>query len=256
MTFKYGISIYSIPNHSIDVLFDFVEENNIDAIELWDSSLTSNGYKIYRYLAKKDRELSIHAPLLNLGDIKVLDNNIQILNQTLERARIYGAKTVVLHTGILNEIDIFKGIEVAKKVIDTNLELLEQNNIVLCIENVGFLGNDLISNFDQLVAFVDYFPKHLVGTVFDIAHANVKGEVKLGLKTLGNRIKHIHLGDNSGEINDHHMAIGKGNIDFSILKKSTFPDNLTAIIEITPSLNWQKDLLDSRKILDKLNHIE
>ncbi len=256
MKLKIGISIYSIPNLSFDILLDFAEKNGFDAIEIWDSTVISNKCTLHRYLEKKDRELSIHAPLLNIGDEKNLENNTRILSENIELAREYGASKVILHTGILVKGDFKKCVEVAKQVINTNIELLNQYNILLCLENVCFLDNALISNFDQLADFVNFFPKHLVGVVFDIAHANVKGNIERGIKLLENRIQHFHLADNIGEKDNHHKALGKGNIDFSILKKETFLDGLTAILEITPDSNWQSKLLDSRKILHKLNFIK
>lgn len=256
MKFKIGISIYSIPNQSFDILIDFAEKNRFDAIEIWDSTIISNKRSLNRYLEKKDRELSIHAPLLNIGDEKKLENNARILSKTIELARGYGARKIVLHTGKLNNEDFNICIEVAKRVINTNIELLEQYNILLCIENVGYLDNVMISSIDQLVAFVNLFPEHLVGVAFDIAHANVKGNIERSIRILGNRIKHIHLADNVGKKDNHHKALGKGNVDFSILNKGIFPDGSTAILEITPDSNWQNKILDSRKILHKLNLIK
>lgn len=256
MKFKLGISIYSIPNHSFDILIDFAEKNRFDAIEIWDSTIISNKNSLYRYLEKKDRELSIHAPLLNIGDEKTLECNKRILRKTIEQARGYGASKIVLHTGTLNNEDSHKCIEVAKRVIKTNIELLEQCNILLCIENVGYLDDEMISNFEQLAAFVDLFPGHLVGVVFDISHANVKGGVESGVRKLGNRIQYVHLADNNGEKDNHHKTLGEGNIDFNLLNKGIFPDDSLAILEITPDSNWQNKLLDSRKILHKLNLVK
>ena len=255
MKLKLGISIYSIPNQSFDILVDFAEKNRFEVIEIWESTIISNKYSLHRYLEKKDRELSIHAPLLNIGNEKILEDNIQILSKTIEKARGYGAKKIVLHTGKLNNEKFYKGIEVAKRVINTNIELLEQYNILLCIENVGYLADELIFNFDQLAAFVDLFPLNLVSVVFDISHANLKGGIESGIKILGNRIQYFHLADNTGEKDNHHQALGKGNIDFNLLNKRIFPDATPAILEISPSPNWQLELLDSRKILHKLNLI-
>lgn len=253
---KLGISIYSIPNQSFDILIDFAEKNRFDVIEIWNSTIIPNILQLQRYLEKKNRELTIHAPLLNIGDEKTLEKNTQILRKTIERTRELGAKKIVLHTGELNNEDHCKCIEIAKKVINTNIEFLEQNNILLCIENIGYLDDELLSNFDQLAAFVDFFPRHLVGVTFDVAHANVKGGVENGIRLFGIRIQHIHISDNIGEKDNHHKALGKGDIDFSFLRNGNFPEGSTAILEITPSSNWQKKLLDSRKILDKLNLIK
>ena len=252
MNLKLGVSIYSVPEHSVDTLIDFVQKNNFDAIELWDSPLPKDNVKLSTYLAGDCQFLSVHAPLLDLGNEVNIESNVQSLRENIERAGEHGAKIVVLHTGMLVDVDVYRGVEVAKRVIDSNLDLLEVHGIILCLENVGYLGNELISNFEQLVALVDCFPRHLVGVAFDISHANVTGSVETGIEILGDRIKHIHVSDNNGEQFNHHMSIGKGNINFRLLKKCSIIDNSMVILEIAPDENWQMNLLNSRRFLQEL----
>ena len=253
MNLKLGVSIYSVPEHSVDALLDFVEKNNFDGIELWDSPLPKGSTKLSKYLGSESRVLSVHAPMLDLGNEGNIKSNIQALRETIERAGEYGAKIVVLHTGMLIDIDVCRGFEVAKRVIESNLDLLEEYGIILCLENVGYLGNELISDFDQLVSLVDCFPVHLVGVAFDISHANVTRNVEAGIEILGNRIKHIHVSDNNGKQTNHHKPIGKGNIDFRLLEKCSIIDNSMIILEIVPDDIWQTNLLSGRRFLQELN---
>lgn len=256
MNFKLGISIYSIPELSIDALIKFAEEYDFNAIELWDSALPKSNKRLTRYLSPGDKYLSVHGPLLNLGDGDALESNTLTLRDSFERAGHWGTKTFVLHTGTIKNGSTSKCIETAKRVINSNLEVLEKYGIMLCIENVGYLGDDLIRDFEQLAAFVDSFPKHLVGIVFDVSHANITGRVETGINALGNRITYVHVSDNLGERDNHHMSLGKGNIDFSLLEKCSIPDNSVVIMEITPVDGWQENLLDSRRVLYALNLIE
>ncbi len=253
MKFKLGISIYSVPDRSIDILIDFVQTHNFSAIELWDSPLSRSNVKLSKYLDVGDKIISVHAPLLDLGDGSTFKINVQKLRNTIERANLYGAKNIVLHTEELNGQSVSNGINTVKKVIDSNLEILEKYSMALNLENVGYLGNDLISNFEQLTSLVDNFPKHLVGIVFDVSHANLTGGIESGIEILSDKIKLVHLSDNSGDQKEHHMPIGEGNIDFKQLFKYPYLDGLTALLEITPNNNWQKNLLDSRNVLQKLN---
>jgi len=256
MNLKPGISIYSVPELSIDALIEFAEEYDFNAIELWDSPLPKSNKRLNRYLSPGDKDLSVHGPLLNLGDGDALESNTLALRDSFERAGHWGTKTFVLHTGILKNGRTSEGIETAKLVINSNLEVLEKYGIMLCIENVGYLGDDLIRDFEQLAAFVDSFPKHLVGIVFDVSHANTTGRVETGINALRNRITLVHVSDNLGERDNHHMPLGKGNIDFSLLGKCSLPDNSVVIMEITPVDGWQENLLDSRRVLYALNLIE
>lgn len=252
MNIKTGISIYSVPELSIDTLIYFAEENNFDAIELWDSSIYGSNKNLSRYLHSENRDLSVHAPLLNLGDDDSYESNTLTLRNLFESAGQWGAKTVVLHTGIIKNGRTSEGVETAKRVINSNIDLLEKYGILLCVENVGYLGCDLIRDFEQLATFVDYFPNHLVGVVFDVSHANITGGVESGIESIGCRIKHIHLSDNLGKPDNHHMPLGKGNIDFGLLRKCSLTNSSVAILEITPDDDWQTNLLDSRKILQEL----
>ncbi|MCJ2557214.1 MAG: sugar phosphate isomerase/epimerase [Candidatus Thermoplasmatota archaeon] len=253
MKLKLGISIYSVPDRSIDTLGDFVQENDFDAIELWDSPLPKRNAKSHKYLESGDRDLSVHAPLLNLGDEGLFRSNVQGLRKTIERAGAYGARNVVLHTGILAGPDVSGGVDLAKKVVDSNLDSLDECDIMLCLENVGYLGDDLISDFEQLAALVDCFPSHMVGVVFDVSHANITGGVESGIEVLRDRIEYVHLSDNLGERKVHHMPIGEGNIDFRHLERCPSLDDHAGILEITPGSNWQKSLLDSRRVLQELD---
>lgn len=253
MRLKLGISVYSVPERSIDILVDFAGEYNFDAIELWDSPLRRNNSRLLEHLESTDTDLSVHAPLLNLGDESAFKANVQALRKTIERAGAYGAENVVLHTGILAGLDVSRGIGLAKKVVDSNLDSLNECDITLCLENVGFLGDDLISDFGQLAALVSCFPLHMVGVVFDVSHANITEGIETGIEVLRDRVEFVHLSDNLGEPKNHHIPIGQGNIDFRHLERCSSLDDRAGILEITPGNNWQMSLLDSRRVLQELS---
>jgi len=256
MNLKAGISIYSVPELSITTLIEFAEEHDFDVIELWDSPLPGSNNKLSRYLAAENRDLSVHAPLLDLGNDDTFERNSRSLRDFIERAGRWGATTVVLHMGKIKNGKASASVETATRVIDHNLNHLEKYDIMLCIENVGYLSDDLIRDFEHLAVFVDRFPKHLVGVGFDVAHANITEGVEYGIESLGDRIRHVHVSDNSGKSNNHHMPIGKGNIDFAVLKNCPLTHNSTVILEITSDDNWQTNLLNGRSVLQDLKLVE
>lgn len=236
---------------------NFVRKNHFEAIELWDTCLTNTKEKFLNFLTDENIALSIHAPLLDLGKETLLDENIKSLHETIILANHNGAKNIVLHLGVIDSNTpsrIARGIEIAKKGIISNIDLLENYDIYLGIENVGYLGKDLIANFSQLAEFVDSFSTSKVGITFDFSHANIHGGVKKGIDVLGSRIKHVHISDNLGIIEGHHMPLGKGNIDFRSLKQLN-TDCMTAIMEIEPGRNWENNLLYSRKVLQEMKII-
>jgi sugar phosphate isomerase/epimerase len=253
VTFNLGISIYSIPGISIDTLFEFAEEHHFNTVELWDSPLPTMG-KSYRKLID-NFELSVHAPLINIGVLDAIKLNIQVLRESIYRSSRWGANRLILHTGQVKMEDRAIALNSAKNVIDENLTLLKKCELILCIENVSYPNAELIRDFKELALFVDSFPKDLVGVAFDVSHANIKEGVNDGIDILRNRIKEIHLSDNNGNIENHHLPLGKGNIDFNILKNGLNLKDIVAILEIKPDENWKKNLLDSQKFLQELKVI-
>ena len=260
MGYNLGISIYCVPDHSIDHLIDFAEMNGFHRIELWDLPTSDANERLVEYLTESKRELSVHVdPSWNIGNFNKISDNIDVLREYLGQAGNWGVKRAVLHTGVVTGDSSRKSINAAEKVINSILELLEEYQIILCIENVGYIRGEIIRDFRQLVNFVDKFPRDLVGVAFDLSHANITEGIGSGIETLGSHIIEVHLSDNLGKTKKHHLPSGKGNIDFSQLKGLQYQynvTNVTAILEITPDDSWEKNLLDSRKVLQELGLIE
>lgn len=255
MTYNLGISVYSVPERSIDTLFEFAEEHHFNAVELWDSPIPTTFKNLQKQIDKDDFDLSVHAPLINIGVSDSIKSNIQMLRDSIHRSSQLGANRLILHTGQIKTKDREIAQKSAKKVIDENLKLLKKCGIILCIENVGYPNAELIKDFKELAMFVKSFPEQLVGVTFDVSHANLGGDVKEGIDILGDRIKEFHLSDNNGNIENHHLPLGKGNIDFKILKNFLVSRDIPTILEIKPDENWKKNLLDSKKFLQGLNII-
>ena len=249
MKMDIGVSIYSIPGNNLDVILKFTLDNDFKAIELWDSQLPEKPICGYEGLNELGIGISIHGPLLDIGDIESIQFNIKSIFGSIVRAQGWKADKLILHTGIYHG-DWYRAYNTAKKVIEACIPKLEETGIRICIENVGYLGNDLIKNFEQMKAFVDIFPKQFVGVVFDVAHANIVGGVEKGISSLGHRIMHIHISDNTGGKKDHHWPVGEGNINFSSL--ANVLNQCNAILEINPICDWEKKLVESRKKLENL----
>lgn len=256
MAFNIGVSIYCIPARSVSGLLEFVTIHDFGAIELWQSPDLRPDDKIRKFLADANHNLSIHAPLLNLGDPDQMDANLRDLRETIDNTARMRGKTVVLHLGAVpgGVAMASIAIEIAKSVIGSLICLLEQHGILLCIENVD-KENELIRDFRHLGEFVDCFPGHLVSIAFDTSHANVVGRVEVGVRELGNRIKHIHLSDNKGNQSDHHWPVGTGNIDFCTLSGICSSKEIDGILEIAPKRHWEQNLLSSRQTLHELYRI-
>ena len=255
MIIRIGISIFSVPKRSIDELLDYVERHSFEAIEIWSTILSEDRDMITDFLGSNPIELSVHAPLMDLGNDGAVNDNIRILGETIDLAVNCGARTLVLHTGTGPTVGSNvnrDAINTARLLIEDNIDLLQRSGLVLCLENVGYLGNDLISDFTQLAALIDTLSTPSVGAAFDLAHANIVGGVEAGLAILGPRIKHIHVSDNLGTVESHHMPLGSGNIDFNSLKSLSNPGSVTSVLEIEPDDVWKRNLIDGRRFLQDL----
>ncbi len=252
MTFKIGVSIYSIQDRSIELLLEFVARNHFESVELWSTDLTHENDKTLRALSADGRTISVHGPLLDLGKGESLEDNIGTLCETVDLANKCNARILVLHTGIIDRTspsELAEGIKVAERVLSAVSNHAKEKHVFVCLENEGYHENDLIKDFQQLLDLVKTSPSSSVGVVFDLSHANVSGGVRNGLEILGENIRHVHIADNLGQVKGHHMPLGQGNIDFGFLKELSDPGELTAILEIEPSVEWEKNLLHSREIL-------
>jgi len=252
LVIKLGISIFSVPNQDVNVLLDFIIDNGFEALELWDEDSSHNTVNSEKqeYIKNSGLSVSIHAPLLNLGSTSEFEKNIRALKKTIQKAYNYNAKRIVLHTGVRPpRTGSSSALDTAQNTIEKVINRVEEQGILLCIENVGYLGNDLISDFAELINFVARFPNDNVGIAFDVSHAALTSDAQLGIKLLRERIRLIHLSDTDNINQIHHLPLGEGNIDFSSILENTF--NYAGILEITPNENWKRNILDCREFLQE-----
>ena len=231
---------------------DFSINHNFRHVEIIDSPLLDISSYYLERIEENGLNVSVHAPLLKLCDEKSVISNANLLKETILRAKTWKSNVLVTHTGVLPPgVGRESALRAIKSVIEENLDTLEQNDIVLCLENVGYLGNDLICDFYQLADLTDTFPEKLVGIAFDISHAVITGGVPNGLDILGSRIRHIHISDGKQNMDIHHLPLGEGSVDFSALKDRTL--NCTGIMEIRPDGHWKRNIMDGRILLETLN---
>ena len=246
-----GVSSYSIFDFSIDKMVDFVETHKFGAAELWleDFGGSAQGLRNLCRLVDKGVKLSIHAPIMNLGETARREENMAMLLQTIQTAKEYRSDTIVLHIG---EVSNSAGRD-ADQPISNVVRLLKEvepflgDMIQLCIENVGYLEQEFITSFDQLKELIEAINSVRVRVAFDAAHANVNGGVEEGLALLQPYIRHFHISDNTGDVKNHHQPVGTGDINFDGVKMHMDKYNAAAILEIRPESDWVETLLMSRK---------
>ena len=138
-------------------------------------------------------------------DARVREKGVAALRVSLEDAKAYGADTVLLVPGRVNETvsydDCWKrSVEEIKKVIP----LAEQLNVKIAIENVW--NNFLLSPIEA-ASYVDQFQSRIMGFYFDCGNVLVIGWPEQWIKILGTRIAKVHIKEFSRKIADTQ---GKG----------------------------------------------
>ena len=214
--------------------------------------------------------LVVHsAYLINLAtnNEEFLQKSKQLLNETMERAGLYGAPFVVLHTGNHGGQGVERGLKQIIESIEAGLPIWPES-VKLLLENTAGSGTALGSNYSELGAVLKAFPRGRLGVCIDTAHswaggydfASAEGVKKafaeldseLGLDNL----HVIHVNDTKvkcGARVDRHAHIGEGNIGlegFRALINYGWPEDFPFILE-TPDMGTERD----KQNLDKLKDL-
>lgn len=171
----------------------------------------------------------VHAPyIINLAssDAVIWEKSIALLQWTLQRAALLGARYVVVHTGSHKgagvEVGIARTVHALARILPETSPAVE----LLLETDVGG-GNSLGHTFEQLGAILNLLPEYAerLGTCLDTAHIWGAGyDLSSAASTLQMlqrfdeavglaRLKVIHLNDTKmtlGSHRDAHMRLGEG----------------------------------------------
>lgn len=138
--------------------------------------------------------------LLSSPDPKVRSGGIEALKVALEDAAAYGADTVLLVPGRVNEEISYddcwnRSTEEIKKAIP----VAEKLNVRIAVENVW--NNFLLSPLEA-ARYIDQFGSQAVGAYFDVGNILAYGWPEQWIKILGKRIAKVHIKEYSRKIAD------------------------------------------------------
>lgn len=138
-------------------------------------------------------------------DPKIRELGVEALKVTIEDASVYGADSVLLVPGIVNETVSYdqcwnRCIEEIGKV----LPMAEKLKVKIALENVW--NNFLISPMEA-ASYIDKFKSPYIGSYFDCGNILVYGWPEQWIKILDKRLAKVHIKDFSRKIADKQ---GKG----------------------------------------------
>jgi L-ribulose-5-phosphate 3-epimerase len=133
-------------------------------------------------------------------DPAIRSQGIEALKLSLEDAAAYGADTVLLVPGRVNEkVTYDECWNRTRDEIKKVLPLAESLKVKIAVENVW--NNFLISPI-EMVSYIDQFNSPWVGSYFDCGNVLVYGWPEQWIKILGKRIAKIHIKEFSRKIAD------------------------------------------------------
>ncbi|MCD6127817.1 MAG: sugar phosphate isomerase/epimerase [Methanomicrobia archaeon] len=187
---------------------------------------------------KSDFEFTVvHSPIydINLASLNNLIRkaSVKTLKKTIDfiYKKDINTEIFVVHAGHLThnlgEVYLKKAWRSLRKSINELLKKGEEYSIVIGVENSQKKRDRVLIRYpEDYIRLKEEINSDFLKYVFDLGHANTwKIDLKEAIRVLGEDIVLFHLHDNNGE-NDSHLPLGKGSIDFSIIKNEKRPMTL------------------------------
>ena len=152
-------------------------------------------------------------------------------DDVVRASSILGANYAIVHPAILRE-NRYGSLAAENKAVNVDLysrliPYLDEYGIKIAIENMfnydpikKCICPTVCSSSEEMADYVDTMNSLCKNgdrfvACLDVGHANLAGDKPIGdmVRTLGSRLKSLHIHDNNG-INDEHTAPGFGNIKF------------------------------------------
>jgi len=164
-------------------------------------------------------EYSVHAPFAEVNiaayDDSMRRASLRRLERSLQSAAKLEAENWVFHPGAATALEwVYPG-EAWKRNLESVKYLRrvsEELGIEAAVENVPEPFPFLLKSVEDFERFYSELDGEL-GMVFDVAHANIRGEVGKFLEQFGNKIVHVHVSDNMGD-QDTHLPVEQGTINW------------------------------------------
>jgi hexulose-6-phosphate isomerase len=145
---------------------------------------------------------------LSHPDAKVRAEGLEALKQTLRDAKAYGAGSILLVPGVVNnEVTFEQCWQRSIEQIRQAIPLAQELGVKISIENVW---NNFITTEDQAAKYLDEIASPWVGWHFDCGNIIRYGEPIEWIRKLGQRIYRVHVKEYSRDRAMRAGNLGKG----------------------------------------------
>ena len=162
---------------------------------------------------------AVHAPFTDINiaafDETIREGILNRLERSIRSASALEAEALIFHPGATTALEYFY----PKKAWNLNIRSVRRllryavdYGVSAMIENVPDPFPFLMKSVEDFERFFDEVDCE-VSMALDVAHSNIGGQTLEFIRSFGNCIKHIHVSDNFGQM-DEHLQVGKGSIDW------------------------------------------
>lgn len=230
---------------SVEDNFTMLKEVGYDGVELGFHDKVDPNEAL---AASKSTGLPIHGVVLG---------SVNGINDAVDRAKLYGATSVLLVAGRVNEDKPYaQNYEETQAAIRAAIPYAEQEQIMLLVENVW--NNFLLSPL-EMARYVDELESDIVGVYFDLGNVARFGWTEHWIPVLGDRIKKLDIKDysrtkqmNEGPWKGFDCKIGDGEIDWAACRRELADIGYTGWLTAEVPGGGKDELAD---ICNRLNQV-
>lgn len=236
---KKGICIGSLPEGSYLEKFRLAKEAGFDGIE----PVTIETDEELQKVKKASEETGIEIPsIMNANHWQFpfssntdedIEKAVSGMRSSLKCAEFLGADTVLLVPGVVNEeINYEKAMENSIRNINKIIPEYETKKIFIGIEEVW---NKFLLSPIEFKEYIDNFNSKVVAAYFDVGNILLYGYPEQWIKSLGERIKKVHLKDFKLEAKSF-VYLHQGDVQWKAVRKALkeigYDDYLTAELPV------------------------
>ena len=252
-----GLSMLYCLREPFTSLLKHLHEADVNHVEIPDEGLHTLNQRRVRSLKEAAKannlELVVHAPWAGINIAVPSPVLRRTILKRLEKSIVYagqlGCRLWLFHPGSKIALShIYPGKDWMQNMdsVRALLKVAKREGVEIAIENVPEPFPFLMKGVEDFHRFYEELYGD-VGIVLDVAHANLNGQIQDFMRQFSNKIVHMHVSDNDG-VNDLHLGIGYGNIDWESVAKTVKEAEYSNLIVLESTDHVEESLQVLRKL--------